>query len=1257
MIRKTYTLLMALFMLVGVSTQAQDLVISGVIDGPLPGGQPKAIEVYVINNVADMSVYGLGSANNGGGSDGEEFTFPADSYNAGDFVYVASEDVEFNNWFGFDPDYTDDAANINGDDAIELFMNGGVIDVFGDIDLDGTGEPWEYLDGWAYRVDGTGPDGSTFVLGNFSYSGPDALDGETSNASAATPFPVGTYTAGAASNVSTPIISPASGDYFDPITVTITCGTDGANIYYTTDGTDPDESDTQYTSGFSVSTTTTVKARAYKSGLDPSTIAENNYSFPSITTVSTIAELRSQTVDETYYQLTGEAILTYQQSYRGQKYIQDATAGILIDDYDGNITTSYNIYDGITGITGTLNEYGGMLQFVPSGDPGSASSTGNTITPETITLDDFNSNFEDYEAELIKIESVVFTDAGSDFENGQVYAISDGSKATSNFRTTFYDVDYIGITIPSDPQDIVCIANSNDDGEYVTSRDAADINPASSANPAVKLDITAINDGNPVYEGQDFSVTVQSQDVNGVPASVDTDIDVSLSVGTGSGTLGGTLIGTIPNGSNTITITGVTYTPHENGVILNVSDDAGNLSAGNSDAFDVLEVVIADLVITEIMYKAMGGTDTLEYIEIYNNGSSTINLEDYSFTAGVDLTFGNVNINSGAYLLIAGNASAIQDAFGLSAIEWSGGLSNSGELLELSDDVGTVVTSVEYGTGDPWPNTETGKSLRFCDPNQANNDPVNWSISVEFLTNIGGQDIYGTPLADCGAASLDADFEADNISILAGETVNFTDLSVGGPTTWSWTFEGGTPGTSDEENPANILYDTPGDYDVTLTISNGSENDTEVKEAYITVGEAAVPPIADFIADMNTVFVGQSVHFTDMSQNNPTTWLWTFDGGTPSSSTEENPIVVYSTAGSYDVTLYVENSAGNDTKTETDFITVLPALVGELVITEIMYNPPESGDDSLEYIEIYNNSDEAVNLLSYAFTSGIEYMFPDVSLEIDSYLVIAKNASAMLNTFGITAYEWNEGSALSNSGELIKLVNPTGITVDSVSYQTDYPWPEEANGNGPSLSICDPNTENSVGDNWHASVNYLTDNANGDAIFGSPEMAPAPIADFTSDYIYIGIGDVVTFEELSTCNAEDFEWEFEGGSPSTSNTPNPVISYSQAGDFDVTLTVSNSTGSHSLTLLDYIHVGVGTYEQEWSSIKVSPNPSNGIFKVYNPLLKEMHISVYNIIGEKIQEMNLINGDYNFDLLDQQNGMYFLHIVIGDHQKTIKIIKQ
>ncbi|MDH3546147.1 MAG: lamin tail domain-containing protein, partial [Gammaproteobacteria bacterium] len=170
-------------------------MITGVVDGPLSGGIPKAIELCALSDIPDLSVYGVGSANNGGGSDGEEFTFPAGPVSAGTFLHVASESTGFATFFGFAPSHTSGAAAINGDDAIELFMAGAVVDVFGDINVDGTGQAWEYLDGWAYRNDSTGPDGSTFVIANWTFSGPNALDGETNNATAVTPFPIGAYSA------------------------------------------------------------------------------------------------------------------------------------------------------------------------------------------------------------------------------------------------------------------------------------------------------------------------------------------------------------------------------------------------------------------------------------------------------------------------------------------------------------------------------------------------------------------------------------------------------------------------------------------------------------------------------------------------------------------------------------------------------------------------------------------------------------------------------------------------------------------------------------------------------------------------------------------------------------------------------------------------------------------------------------------------------------------------------------------------------
>lgn len=171
------------------------LVIIGVYDGPNSGGTPKGVELYALADIADLSLFGISSVTNGAGSNGStvEFTFPADALTAGQSIFVATEATEFTNFFGFAPNYTTGVVGINGDDAVELYENGVIIDTFGDVNADGTGTAWDYLDGWAYRVSNTGPDGTTFVIGNWTFSGINQLEGATTNAGCTVPYPLGQY--------------------------------------------------------------------------------------------------------------------------------------------------------------------------------------------------------------------------------------------------------------------------------------------------------------------------------------------------------------------------------------------------------------------------------------------------------------------------------------------------------------------------------------------------------------------------------------------------------------------------------------------------------------------------------------------------------------------------------------------------------------------------------------------------------------------------------------------------------------------------------------------------------------------------------------------------------------------------------------------------------------------------------------------------------------------------------------------------------
>ncbi len=172
------------------------LQIIGVIDATLPGGQPKALEFYAFEDIADLSVYSLDVFSNGNTTASNTVSFDSVALEAGDFYYVTGDAADFETWFGFAADEEDGAASFNGDDAFQLARDGEVVDSFGEVGVDGTGQVWEYTDGWAYRLDGTGPDLSAFLAGDWTFSGPDALDGAGTNDAADPAFPDGSYTAG-----------------------------------------------------------------------------------------------------------------------------------------------------------------------------------------------------------------------------------------------------------------------------------------------------------------------------------------------------------------------------------------------------------------------------------------------------------------------------------------------------------------------------------------------------------------------------------------------------------------------------------------------------------------------------------------------------------------------------------------------------------------------------------------------------------------------------------------------------------------------------------------------------------------------------------------------------------------------------------------------------------------------------------------------------------------------------------------------------
>ena len=164
-----------------------NLSLQGILDFDLPsaGNDGKAIHLIANSDIPDLSIYGIGVANNGGGSDGQEDNFPMMSVSAGDHILFAISPIAMENYFGLcfsDFDHVLEASSAisqNGDDAIELYEQNQVIETFGDVNVDGSGEVWEYTDSWAYK------------LGNeWTYGGINCTDDSETSASSNCPYPL-----------------------------------------------------------------------------------------------------------------------------------------------------------------------------------------------------------------------------------------------------------------------------------------------------------------------------------------------------------------------------------------------------------------------------------------------------------------------------------------------------------------------------------------------------------------------------------------------------------------------------------------------------------------------------------------------------------------------------------------------------------------------------------------------------------------------------------------------------------------------------------------------------------------------------------------------------------------------------------------------------------------------------------------------------------------------------------------------------------
>ncbi len=268
-----------------------------------------------------------------------------------------------------------------------------------------------------------------------------------------------------------PVFNPDGNIFDSPVTVTISSATPSASIWYTLDGSTPQMGGNLYTQPIQISTNTTLKAIATSQNLWPSSVISAQYRFPQ--SVASLSVLRNMPVDENaVYKINTEVVLTAKHNYRNQKFVQDDSSAVMIDDLNNILQINPNIGDGITNLTGRLTLFDGMLQFVPLFNNANISSTGNTILPMLTSFNALNANPALFESKLVKIHNIDFSSNGS-FAVNQNYNVNDQT-GDLKFKTLLQNADYLNTQIPGERQTITAIFTRSATENFITARSLSD---------------------------------------------------------------------------------------------------------------------------------------------------------------------------------------------------------------------------------------------------------------------------------------------------------------------------------------------------------------------------------------------------------------------------------------------------------------------------------------------------------------------------------------------------------------------------------------------------------------------------------------------------------------------------------------------------------------------------------------------------------------------------------------------------------------
>jgi PKD repeat protein len=459
-------------------------------------------------------------------------------------------------------------------------------------------------------------------------------------------------------------------------------------------------------------------------------------------------------------------------------------------------------------------------------------------------------------------------------------------------------------------------------------------------------------------------------------------------------------------------------------------------------------------------------------------------------------------------------------------------------------------------------------------------------------------------------------------------------------TRYIWSFGNGNTSTS---LSPNNTYLTQGSYTVTLTAINNC--DTISTTQLVNVNTF---PLAAFASTTTDYCVPANVTYQSQASPNTTSWQWTFPGGSPNTSSIQNPIVQYTQAGVYDALLVVSNPSGRDTLWRRGYIRVNGVPVPSFTYLR-------NGN-----IYSFNNPTTGATNFSWDFGDGLTstQVNPQHNyLSSGTYIVTLRATNSCgTATYTDTILLLNTPTAIVSADRsrgcvpmVVQFNGQNSTNVSSWQWTLTGGTPASSSAQNPRVNYNTTGTfrvqltvRNSVGQNTTTLDSFIV-------------VENTPNADFTA----VVTGNTVQLRNRST-GANSYRWDYDDGTTANRNDLVHDHIYRNGGLYNVSLLALNTAcGATTTQQIPVNYVATAETEVEKNSLTLAPNPSNGMVKLHfaTPTKPSDELQLLNITGQPIAQWTL-SGEQDFiiHLEDLPSGVYVLQYQTGDTRRVRRVVK-